>query len=89
MTWIVEYAGHLLNKLEVDHDGGTAYERCKGKQARTMGIEFGESVHWKRKPVGGAFAKASCLWEDGIFLGIRGASGEIIVGDEGRVEAAE
>jgi hypothetical protein len=37
---------------------------------------------WKRRAVGGALAKATCLWEDGIFLGVRGASGEIIVGDE-------
>jgi hypothetical protein len=82
MPWIVEYAGHLLNRFEIGQDGKSAYERCKGKSARTLGIEFGESVHWKRKPVGGALAKATCLWEDGIFLGIRGASGEIIVGDE-------
>jgi hypothetical protein len=82
MPWIVEYAGHLLNRFEVSQDGKTAYERLKGKSARTLGIEFGESVLWKRRAVGGALAKATCLWEDGIFLGIRGASGEIIVADE-------
>jgi hypothetical protein len=81
MTWITEYAAHLLNRFEVGHDGKTAYERCKGKQAKTLGIEFGESILWKRKPVGGALAKAVCLWDDGIFLGVRGASGEVIVGD--------
>jgi hypothetical protein len=58
------------------------FDFWKGKLARTLGIEFGESVLWKRRPVGGALAKAACLWEDGIFLGIRGASGEIIVADE-------
>ena len=84
MTWLAEYAGHLLNRFEVSHDGKTAYERLKGKSARTLGIEFGESILWKRKPVGGALGKATCLWEDGIFLGVRGASGEIIVGDEKR-----
>jgi hypothetical protein len=82
MPWIVEYAGHLLNRFEVSQDGKTAYERLKGKSARTLGIEFGESILWKRRAVGGALAKATCLWEDGIFLGVRGASGEIIVGDE-------
>jgi hypothetical protein len=82
MPWIVEYAGHLLNRFEVSQDGKTAYERLKGKSARTLGIELGESVLWKRRPVGGALAKATWLWEDGIFLGIRGASGEIIVADE-------
>jgi hypothetical protein len=82
MPWIVEYAGHLLNRFEVSQDGTTAYERLKGQSARTFGIEFGESVLWKRRAVGGALAKATCLWEDGVFLGIRGASGEIIFGDE-------
>jgi hypothetical protein len=73
MPWIVEYAGHLLNRFEVSQDGKTAYERLKGKSARTLGIEFGESVLWKRRPVGGALAKATCPREDGIFLGVRGA----------------
>ena len=81
MTWLAEYAGHLLNRFEVAHDGTTSYERLKGKSANTLGIEFGESILWKRRPVGGALAKAVCLWEDGIFLGIRGASGEVVVGD--------
>jgi hypothetical protein len=82
MPWIVEYAGHLLNRFEASQDGKTAYERLKGKSARTLGIEFGESVLWKRRAVGGALAQATCPWEDGIFLGVRGASGEIVVGNE-------
>ena len=50
----MEYASHLLNRYEVGHDGKTAYERCKGKPAKNMGVEFGEGVLWRRKPVGGA-----------------------------------
>ena len=42
MMWITEHAGHLLNRFEAGHDE-TAYERCKGKRARTLGIEFGET----------------------------------------------
>ena len=61
MTWLVEYASHLLNRFEVSHDGQTSYERCKGKRAKTLGIEFGESVLWKRKAVGGAMAKMTFL----------------------------
>ncbi len=80
MTWLIEYAGHLLNRFEVSHGGKTSYERCKGKRAKTLGIEFGESVLWKRKAVGGAMAKMTCLREDGVYLGVRGASGDIIVG---------
>ena len=43
MTWITEYAGHLLNRFEVGHDGKTAYERCKAKRAKTLVIEVGSS----------------------------------------------
>ena len=81
MPWLVEYAGLLLNRFEVSRDGKTSFERSKEKPAKTLGLEFGESVLWKRRPVGGALAKLTCLWEDGIFLGIRGKLGEIIVAD--------
>ncbi len=42
----------MLNRYEVGKDGRTAYERCRGKPAKTFGLEFGEAVRWKRKPVG-------------------------------------
>ena len=29
LTWLCEYAGYLMNRLEVSVDGKTAYERCK------------------------------------------------------------
>jgi hypothetical protein len=71
----------LLNRFEVGRDGRSAYERSKGKPTKMLGIEFGEAVHWKRKPVGGALAKLTCLWEDGVYIGIRSRSGEIVVAD--------
>ena len=80
--WIVEYASYLLNRLEVSHDGKTAYERCKGKSAKVLGIEFGEAVLWKKKSFGtGGLGKLQSLWDDGICLGIKGTTGEFIVGD--------
>ena len=81
IPWIVEYAAVLLNRFEVGHDGKTAFERNKGKKAKTLGIEFGEAVLWKRRPTGGALGKLSCMWEDGVYLGIRGSSGELVVSD--------
>ena len=62
-------------------DGKTAYERCKGKKARSAGIEFGEGVLWRRKPVGGALGKLISMWGQGFFLCVKGKSGEFIVGD--------
>ena len=68
-SWLVEYAGLLITGCEVGSDVKTAYERMKGKTARIYGVEFGEKVLWKRKPIAGALGKLSCLWELGIFLG--------------------
>ena len=49
-TWMAEYAAVLLNRFEVGRDGKTAFERCKGKKSKTLGLEFGEGLLWKRKP---------------------------------------
>ena len=81
MPWVVEYAAFLLNRYEVGHDGKTVYERSKGKRAKTLGIEFGEGVHWMMKQAKGALGKLDSLWSDGVYLGIEGKTGEIIVGD--------
>ena len=77
VPWIVEYAAHLLNRFEVGHDGKTAYERSKGKTAKSMGIELGEAVLWKRKPAGGALGKLTVLWNEGVYLGREGADGRV------------
>ena len=81
LTWQVEHAALTLNRFEVGHDGRTPYERCKKKKAKMLGIEFGEAIFWRRKREGGAMAKLSSTWEDGVYLGVRGRSGEIIVAD--------
>ena len=41
-----------------------------------MGLEFGEAVLLKRRPEGGHLGK---LWSDGVYLGVKGSTGEIIV----------
>ena len=80
--WLVEYAGWLLTRAEVGADGKTAYERSRGKEAKLPGVEFGEGVLWKRRREGGPLGKLTCMWEDGVFLGVKGSTGEMIVGDE-------
>ena len=63
-------------------DGKTAYERSRGKQARMQGMDFGEGILWKRRREGGPLGKLTCMWDDGIYLGVKGSTGEIIVGNE-------
>ena len=72
IPWVVEYAAFLLNWYEVGHDGKTAYERLKGKRAKTLGIEFGEGFHWRMKQAKGALGTLDSLWSDGVLLGIKG-----------------
>ena len=80
-SWMAEYAAVMLNRLEIGKDGKTAYQRMKGKKATHHGFEFGEKLLWRRRRVAGPLGKLSCLWEDGVFLGVKSLTGEFIVGD--------
>ena len=35
---------------------------------------------WKRRPIGGPLGKLSIMWEEGVFLGDKGRTSEIIIG---------
>jgi hypothetical protein len=82
LAWLVEFAAVLVNRYEVGHDGKTAYERLRGKKSKLLGLEFGERLNYKRNRSGNKLAKLDCMWEDGMFLGYRSNSGEIIIGTE-------
>ena len=78
VAWLCEHTAYLLNRLEVGHDGKTAYERMKGKHATVLGVEFGEQLTWKQKPIG-VMSKLTTQWSCGISIGINRSSGEFIV----------
>ena len=80
--WLVEAVAWTMTRTEVGMDGKTAYERCRGKKARVQGLEFGEGVLWKRRREGGPLGKLTCMWEDGVYLGMKGSTGETIIGDK-------
>ena len=44
-----------------------------------LGFEFGEKPLWKMRPRAGHQEKLNARWGHGLFLGIRRASGELIV----------
>ncbi len=52
LPWFCEYSMYLLIRLEVSKGGKTAYQRCKRKEAKIFGFEFGEKVQWKFRPRG-------------------------------------
>ena len=80
LTWLCEYVSFQMNRLEVASDGKTPYERVKGKRAEVLGLEFGEKILWKHHP-GKRMEKLNARWGYGLFLGVRPASGELIVVD--------
>ena len=79
--WIAERAGFLLTRFEVGRDGKTSYERPKGKSAKVQGMAFAEGILWKRKRAGGPLGKLTCMWEGGIYLGVKATTAEVIVGN--------
>ena len=81
LSWMCDYAGFLLNRLEVSADGKTAYERNKGKRAQVLGLEFGERVLWKHGRLGAKMEKINARWSYGMFLGVKVKSGELIILD--------
>ena len=88
VTFMLEYASYLVNRLEIGKDGKTAYERAKGKKATVLGIEFGEKVMWKRKSKN-RLEKLEPRWEFGIFVGVRRRSGEIWVANVNGIQRAQ
>ena len=81
LTWLCEHTAYLLNRVEVVHDGKTAYERMKGKRATVLGVEFGQTIMWKQKPIG-VLRKLETQWKFGIFICIKRSSGEFLIADE-------
>ena len=82
LTWLCEYAGYAMNRLEVSADGKTAYERNKGKKADVLGVEFGEKVLWKYGMKGPKIEKMNARWGYGLFIGVRTKSNELVVVDQ-------
>ena len=72
ITFMAEYAGYLVNRLEVGKDGKTAFERSRGKKANVMGVEFREKLLWMKRPKDNQkMGKIEVRWEYGIFVGAR------------------
>ena len=77
--WIIEYSSVLLNRFEVGKDGKTAHERLRGKPSRMLGIEFGETVHFKKIRWSRRMGKLEIPWDVGVYVGYRTSSGEMFI----------
>ena len=79
LPWLVMHAGANLNRFSQGKDGYTAHRRLRGRAFNRPVTEFGECV-WYYKPNKKQRGKIEPRWADGVFLGIREESGEVIIG---------
>ena len=63
----------------------TSVGRLKGKSAKVQGMAFAEGILRKRKRAGGPLGKLTCMWEDGVYLGVKATTAEVIVGNRNGV----
>ena len=89
VTWMVDNAAHLRKRFELGHDGKTAHELEKGRLRRGWASNLARPFLVEAEKVcGGALATMACLWEDGIYVGFEGTSGEVIVADASHEKAS-
>jgi len=81
LPWLVKYAATLTNIASVGKDGRTAFERRSGRKWKKALPTFGECIWWMR-PESKGEQKLETRWENGVYLGVRTESGEIIVGNQ-------
>ena len=80
LPWWVKYAAVLINMCRIGEDGKTGYERRRGRAWKKALPVFGECIWWMR-PESAREKKLERRWENGIYLGVRRESTEIIVGN--------
>lgn len=82
---MVEYLAVLLNHGEVSRDRLIAYHSLFGNDEAVKGIYVGEEVLFRRRPLPNRMSKLTQLWQDGVYLGMRSVSRQVMVGVRGGV----
>ena len=85
LTWLVEHVASVDRRTSVGQDGRTPMHRTRGRHGRDILAEFAECVHFM--PLRGNIAdkkQAKINFEarfmDGVFLGLRTESSEVLIG---------
>ena len=89
IQWAVRWAAMMLSCFSVGVDGMTAHQRIRGRRCRMPVAVFGERVLYKELRDGKADrGKIDSDWKSGVWLGVRGRTGEHIIGtSDGVVKA--
>ena len=78
LPWLVRYPAMFINLARQGEDGRSAYERRMGKRYLRELPDMGEFMCYL-KPESRGVEKADTRWGDGIYVGIREESNEILV----------
>ncbi len=88
IPWIVLHAGRVITSYKIQKDGRTAFERLRGKRARTNAIPIGEKILYQPVRHQTKREKLDSRWEYGIYVGFVMQSMEALVaGSRGVVKA--
>ena len=81
LSWLIIHAALLYNRCHAGKDGQTPHQRLRGRKAKKELVEFGECVHWMPQTgEGGHGGNIDARWQDGVWLGIRMESDEVLIG---------
>ena len=81
IPWLVRHAAQTVNRYHKGQDGKMARQRLRGKSFKRDVCEFGENVLYLISDTEGKNQMES-RWDAGIWLGIRGESGEVVIGNQ-------
>ena len=89
LQWAIKWEADLITYYQVGEDGKTAFERIKCRKCRTPLAQFGERVMYMQMNDGkDTRSKLDRTLMDGIWMGVKGRTGEHIIGtSEGVVKA--
>ena len=87
--WLLEWAADVLTRYSVNSAGRTAVQEIRGSKSARAIAHFGEKVmYMPAQTASGKLGKLDPRYYDGIFLGMRLRSDEIIIGTENGVVKA-
>ena len=79
IPWLVAHSASTITRYKIGEDGKTAYQLWKGRKYGRGIAEFGECIIYCKLGSKGV-DKLDERWEEGIWLGAKDESDEILIG---------
>lgn len=81
LSWLIMYAGETLSHHQVGSDRRVAFQRLREQQLKRRVVEFGERILWQPLDTIEQ-GKLNPRWIEGVWLGVRPQTSEVIVGTD-------